>query len=333
MALTIIAEHLRRWAGGLPILCVVVILCCARAAGGEQSAEPNPGSSPFEQRALALRRAATQGADEALRMVASIPGISQLIELNAPDDVSSKALEAMWIPFFENTIVRTFGENSPGPTAIYYNPLLDIALHTRWQLASRDNYQIVELRVIPGERLIDPLSNAPLLPQWMVEDDPAEAFMRVASGRIANALPRFAQRRDGPNKENQATDSYDKATYDFLAAQPRLIWNVTQRLQWPGEQWLLPTLTEIQRALKAHDADTIRAAAPDTDLQTAATLAALPTGFSDYLVLDMVLEDDDKHRVLIGSAPDDGELYLWTLCRAFQGACILARFTLIGIDL
>ena len=57
------------------------------------------------------------------------------------------------------------------------------------------------------------------------------------------------------------------------------------------------------------------AAAPATDAATAEAIAGLPAGFAKRLVLDMVLSAGKDGRLLIGSLPDDGEMYFLVLCR------------------
>ena len=76
----------------------------------------------FVAHALALRAAAAEGEGEAV--LAEIPG-------GGPREHR----QSLWSPFFENAVVALGRLRSPVPAALYYNPLLDVALLTRWDRA------------------------------------------------------------------------------------------------------------------------------------------------------------------------------------------------------
>ena len=67
-------------------------------------------------------------------------------------------------------------------------------------------------------------------------------------------------------------------------------------------------------------------AAPDTDQETAAVFSDLPEGFAERLRLDLILDSDERERMLSGSLPDDGDISVFILCRRTGGTCALARF-------
>ena len=95
--------------------------------------------------------------------------------------------------------------------------------------------------------------------------------------------------------------------------------------------WLRPALTEIDMVLASRDPAVLTAAAPDTDAETAAALATLPPGFAAELGLDMTLEAAGNNRLLIGSLPSDGDIYVLVQCRLEGTACSLHRIMLISL--
>ena len=73
------------------------------------------------------------------------------------------------------------------------------------------------------------------------------------------------------------------------------------------------------------------AAAPATDEATASALSGLPEGFAGRLHLDMVLDGDEHERILIGSLPDDGDIYVFVTCRLNGTICALDRFLFVPL--
>ncbi len=73
------------------------------------------------------------------------------------------------------------------------------------------------------------------------------------------------------------------------------------------------------------------AAAPTTNEATAPALASLPEGFAGRLRLDMVLNGDEQERILIGSLPDDGDIYVFVTCRLNGDACDLDSFLFVPL--
>lgn len=306
-------------AGVLPGI-VLAVATVAIAASSERSAA-EPDARLFAAHALALRAAGVAGDDAAKDFLAGLPGAGALTE---------EALPVLWQPFFENAIVKLGRLRSPAPVALYYNPLLDIALLTLWQ-RHEASYRVVVARALPGERQGNPDAGVLLQPRWMAaEDGPIEALARITSARLGafrRAHP--AQHREGG--EDPVT--FAAAAADLRAAAPRLAWNLVRRAQLAAdaEPWLQPALAEIEETLAARDATTLTAAAPDTDAETAAAIAALPAGYTDRLTLDMALDAGGEERLLIGSLPDDGAVYVFVLCRLEGDACALGRFVLASV--
>ena len=59
------------------------------------------------------------------------------------------SLPVLWTPFFENVIVKLGRVQSDAPVALYYNPLLDIALFTVWE-RRQTQYRVTSIRALPG---------------------------------------------------------------------------------------------------------------------------------------------------------------------------------------
>ena len=106
-----------------------------------------------------------------------------------------------------------------------------------------------------------------------------------------------------------------------------------ERARWASgtPAWLRPTLSQITSDLSSGDAKAVTAAAPETDAATAEAVADLPAGLAERLVLDMVLGDGEDGRLLVGSLPDDGEMYFLVLCRLDGAACPLRRIMLVSL--
>ena len=298
----------------LAVAALMIAAPCARPA-----AEPN--ARLFAAHALALRAAGVAGEDAAKDFLAGLPGAGAVAE---------ESLPVLWSPFFENAIVKLGRLPSPAPVALYYNPLLDVALLTLWE-RHEESYRVVAARALPGERLDDPDAGALLRPRWMAaEDGPIEGLARITSARLGTF------RRVHPAQHQEGGEDrvpFATAAADLRAVAPRLAWNIIRRVQWAAdtEPWLQPALSEIEEALAARDANVLMAVAPHTDAAAAAAIAALPADLIDRLTLDMALDADGGERILIGSLPDDGAVYIFVLCRLNGDACALGRFVLASV--
>ena len=274
----------------------------------------------FAVQALALRAAAIERNDAATKILAAIPG-------SAPAEV----LPDLWQSFFQNAIVKLGRLRAPVPVALYYNPLLDIALITFWEKQD-GRYRVALIHARQGERLADPTATTLDQPAWMVADDPIATLARVTATRLdtfRRAHPAEAQDTAGPGGVTFAA-----AAANMRAALPRLLWNAGIRTQWTAETepWLFPVLAQIDQALAARTTAALTAAAPDTDTTIADAIADLPAAFAAHLTLDMVLPAGKEKRLLIGSMPDDGDVYLFVLCRMEGTDCILRRFMLSSLS-
>ena len=310
------SHGVRRWVGPTVIgLTMGVMLVVVAAVAAEQ-----PDPRRFAAQALALRTAAIERSDAATKILATIPG-------SAPADV----LPGLWHSFFENAIVKLGRLRAPVPVALYYNPLLDIALITDWKQKD-GHYRVAAIRALLGERLADPKAMVPDQPAWMVADDP----ITTLAGVTATRLDTF--RRTHPAKAQDIAGgdgvTFASAAANMRATLPRLLWNAAIRTQWTEETepWLFPVLAQIDQALAARTTAALTAAAPDTDTTIADAIADLPAAFAANLTLDMVLPAGNQKRLLIGSMPDDGDVYLFVLCRMEGTDCILRRFMLSSLS-
>ena len=274
----------------------------------------------FAAHALAFRSAAIEETASTTEVLATMPAAGR-----------TEVLPVLWRPFFENAIVKLGRVLAPTPVALYYNPLLDVALVTFWE-KREEHYRIASIRALPGERLVNPGAAAPEHPEWIAADDPAAALARIAHERLSafrRAHP--AELREGSHDDV----TFSEAASDMRAALPRLIWLFAIRAQWAAETdpWLIPALVMIDEALAIFgDAATLLASAPDTDTETAVALAQLPRGFVERLTLDMTLEIGGPDRLLIASSIDDGDIYAFVLCRLEDGECSLSRFILLSLS-
>ena len=201
-------------------------------------------------------------------------------------------------------------------------PLLDIAVVTLWEQKD-GHYRVAAIRALLGERLADPKATVPDQPAWMVADDPITTLARITAAR----LDTFRQTHPAKAQDIVGGDgvTFASAAANMRAALPRLLWNAGLRTQWTTETepWLFPVLAQIDQALAARTTAALTAAAPDTDTTIADAIAGLPAAFAANLTLDMVLPAGNQKRLLIGSMPDDGDVYLFVLCRMEGTDCAL----------
>ena len=306
----------RQWFG---LMLVVLILGVLLGGVVNATAEP-PDPKRFAAQALAFRAAAIERNNVATRILAAIPG-------SAPAEV----LPDLWHSFFENAIVKLGRLRALTPVALYYNPLLDIALITAWETKD-GHYRVARIRALPGKRLAAPTATIPDQPAWMVADDPITTLAEVTATRLdtfRQAHPAEAHDGAGPDGVTFAT-----ASANMRAAMPRLLWNAGIRTQWTEktEPWLFSALAQIDQALAARNTATLTAAAPDTDTTIAEAIAGLPAAFAAHLTLDMILPAGKDTRLLISSMPDDGDVYLFVLCRMEGADCALRRFMLSSLS-
>ena len=317
---TAAAKRPARPAAGLGVALLVAAVVATACPAREAAAAPD--ARLFAAHALALRAAGVAGKEPAAGVLASMPGAGMA--------GTSDNLPALWRPFFANAIVKLGRLRTPAPVALYYDPLLDVAVLTLWERRN-DGYRVASARALPGERLADVDADAPPAPGWMTaEDGPVAALRRIAAERLD------AFRRAHPAEAAEA--GRDGATFaaaaaDMRAVLPRLAWATALRAQWAGARpvWLGPLLERIDDALAAGDAAAIAAAAPDTGPEAAAALARLPTAFAEALTLDMTLDAAGPDRLAIASTPGDGSVYLLALCRIEGEACALRRLLLVSL--
>ncbi len=306
----------------VPRLAAIALLLAAAALAPGAAAAQGSSARVFAAHALALRASGVAGGAAAAAVLAAAPGAGAF--------EAKEALPDLWSPFFANTVVKLARLHSPGPVALYYNPLLDIALLTFWE--RRDaGYFPVSARALPGERLADPDSVFALAPPWMrSRDGPLQALLRIAPTRLDSFL------RAHPAAASEAgrdSANFASAAADMRAALPRLLWSATEALRWidGGIPWLEAVLAEIERALAASAPAALIEAAPDTDPETAAALVGLPPAFADELGLDMILEAGRDGRLLFASLPEDGHIYVVAECRVAGTDCALVRLALLPV--
>ena len=271
----------------------------------------------FLAHALALRVAGHEG--EGSAVLSRIPG-----------GLARGSAGKLWQPFFGNAMVALGRLNSSSPAALYYNPLLDIAISTIWE-RWEGGWRVAAVRALPGERLNDPRGTVPLHPSWVTAgENPLDTLVAVVDARLA-AFHRMHP--PGSSVPARVATTFAADAADARAARPRLLWHARQRIRWASdaETWLGPTLAAIARTLSARDARAVRSAAPATDFATAEAIAGLPRGLASRLVLDMVLGAGGHRRLLIGSLPEDGEMYFVVLCRQDGAACALRRIILLSV--
>ena len=297
-------------------LTLVTLLLAAPASSAEESS-----ARRFAAQALAFRAAVVAGEARALEALATMPGAGM---------IAGETLPVMWSPSFANAIVKLGRLRSSGPAALYYDPLLDIAVLTLWTRGD-EGYRVVSVRALPGERLAEPEAEAAVEPAWLSDEDGAVgALARTTAARLDAFRRAHPADAEEPGRD---TATFAVAAADLRAVLPRLAWHVAQRAEWTDEAkpWLRPVLAGVETALAARDPAVLRTAAPDTDTETAAALAALPAGFAAGLTLDMALEAGEQERLLIGSLAGDGDIYVLALCGLDAGACALRRFMLVSL--
>ena len=103
-------------------VCGVVLVAVVAAALPASSAAAESPARLFAAHALALRAAGVAGEEPAAEVLVAMPGAGV-----AGD---AESLSVLWRPFFANAIVKLGRLRSPAPVALYYNPLLDVAVFT-----------------------------------------------------------------------------------------------------------------------------------------------------------------------------------------------------------
>ena len=167
------------------VVAVAVLMPAAFSAGLVAAESPE---RLFATHALALCAAGVAGDGSPAAVLAGLPGAG-----THPGEV----WPALWRPFFENAVVTLGRLRSARPVALYYNPLLDVALLTVWE-ARGEGYRVVTARALPGERLTDAGASATPVPSWLAaENGPVEALARTTTVRLdAFRLAHPAQSRE-----------------------------------------------------------------------------------------------------------------------------------------
>ena len=289
---------------------------------GAVGAKEESAARAFAGQALAFRAAVVAGEESAVGVLAAMPGSAR---------VARGMLPILWGPSFANAIVKLGRLGSSGPVALYYDPLLDIAAIAFWR-QDAGTWRVVSARALPGERLVEPDAEAPLSQAWLSARD---GLVGTLAGTVKARLDAFSRRHPADGQ----TEAHDTATFataagDMRAALARLIRHAERRARWTdrAQPWLKTTLSAVEKSLAARDPAVLRSAAPETDTETVAALAALPEGYTGRLALDMILETGKTDRLLIGSSTGDGDIYVLVLCRLVgAGPCSPRRFMLVSL--
>lgn len=293
----------------------------ARERQHAQDQQPDTAAALFAAHAIALRTDGVAGGALAGALLAGMPGATPEAEPFP-----------LWTTFFENAVVKLGRLRSPRPVALYYNPLLDVALFTLWE-QNGDGYRVVSVRALPGEKLADREAEPPPRPAWLAaQQEPLEALVRTTATRLA--VFRSAHPSEARTAGSDGV-TFAAAAADLRAALPRLAWSLAVRVAWAegdNTTWLPPVLDQIDTVLASGDAAAITAAAPATDATTAAALAGLPQYFAEQLTLDLTLDTGETERLLVGSSPDDGDVYVLALCQLDDSDCLLQRFMLLSLS-
>ncbi len=313
---TVALERKPGLASGVSASAVTASLVVAATRAVARLMETDDGARVFAAHALALRAAIVKGSGYAV--LSRIPGGSR----SAPP--------GMWPAFFRNTMVGLGRLRSPGPVALYYNPLLDVAVATHWAVQD-DGWRVAAARAFPGESFGSPPRAAGPSPSWLQADaGMVEALSVAAASRLAEF-----HRLHPPAAQSAAktSASFAEDAERARAALPRLLRDARQRAGWTSDAraWLRPTLARVTAALSSGDAGAVTAAAPATDPATAQAVADLPEGLAARLVLDMVLDAGADRRLLIGSLPEDGQVYFLVQCRLEGAACSLRRIVIVSL--
>ena len=297
------------------------------ALEGVESAVP-PG---FHDQALALRQLAVERSDEVLQVLRLIPGVNWLLPQDAPEDERDIVLKQLWGSFFENVIVEVRATDKTTPSALYYNPLLDVALLTHWEQDATTAYRLSGLRVAPGERFSAAGAMVPAAPGWMNGSAPIDILYDTNMERLT-----VFRRSSLAEHTGDADQKYEQAVRDLKAAQPRLEWNASQRIAWHSEAntWLSETIDTIEDTIALGDEAELIAKASETDAETAGVLVSLPSGLVDQLTLDIVLTYEEEERLLVISLPDDGDFFIMVKCRIDTDArrCTPSQYILVGLE-
>ena len=157
-------------AAGTLAMAALLVPCTENVAAEESAARV------FAAHALDLRAAGVAGEARAAAVLAGMPGV--------PLTGAEESLPVLWTPFFENAIVKLGRVQSDAPVALYYNPLLDVALFTVWE-RRQTQYRVTSIRALPGEHLADPVTAVATRPPWMAEENgPVDALSRITAARL-----------------------------------------------------------------------------------------------------------------------------------------------------
>ena len=184
----------RPWAGKpLRPICAIACLFAAFVMPVSVWSPARADTEPrgFAAHALTLRAEVVDG--RGAPVLAHIPG-----------GLAQGSLAELWPPFFENTMVALGRLRSPAPRALYYNPLLDIAVSTIWE-KRKGGWRLTVIRALPGGTLCRPAGRCAVAPA--LGDGRREAVR--SSGRDRRGPPRGLPPRAPPEGEGGGADRHD----------------------------------------------------------------------------------------------------------------------------
>lgn len=254
-----------------------------------------------------LRNAIVVRQQLALETLSLMPGTPWLLPGLGRDQVLH-AMGAIWPDVFGNTIVVTTELDDGLTGALYYNPLLDVAVLTRWRHAdgSAMASEMLSMGALPGENLgADHALAVPQEPIWMRNPDPIGTLFDKTRERVAD----FGR----TTYENGSSEDYGLAVNGMRAIVPRLHWLVEQKSQWADAKWLMPLTIAVEDDLGMQDPTELVARAPESSVEVATALSSLDRRRVSQLRLDVVLEQG-RSRLAVFSNTHDGRYYLFVKC-------------------
>lgn len=244
----------------------------------------------------------------------------------------SAAAEHQWRRFFDNIGISFGRMRSSAPMAVFYNPVLDIALLSLWEKQD-DGYAPTSVRMLPGEKLQEPgvwLHPAVFSsePSWSAnENSPLAALGRTARSRVDSF--------HSAHPVGSLEPWRDESTLADMDMEARL---VMQRLvKWDEKQrrmrawWVQAVLADIVDLLAERDPAGLLGSAPDTAPHVAYALTRVPADFRTTFVLQMVLEGSAGERLLVGSLRDTLTVISVT-CRWSGGGCAPREFEMMDLS-
>lgn len=229
-------------------------------------------------------------------------------------DESFRSLRPIaWSIFFRDTIMKIGALKSKGPTAIYYNPLVDVAVITHWESHSARRYEIRTAYAVPGYALAqrkERSSSSSPLPEWLIaERGPVLLqLVNLAAQRLQDIASVFPIDREANQSQGRAINLNAPDLQEQSEEQVLILLDGLRRAA--TDRPLRGVIEEVQMALVRGTVDDLSKISIQVDDSASQAVRGTEPEVRKQIELSAVYRSSLDTVLAFYSLPQDGHAYV-----------------------